>query len=42
MTEIHQFAFNILQENTYLYTDHFHPNEAGYARIAERIMQALQ
>jgi lysophospholipase L1-like esterase len=30
------------KEKTYLYTDHFHPNGAGYARIAERIMQALQ
>lgn len=30
------------KEQTYLYTDHFHPNEKGYARIAERIMQALQ
>jgi lysophospholipase L1-like esterase len=30
------------KEKTYLYTDHFHPNGAGYARIAERIMQALE
>jgi lysophospholipase L1-like esterase len=26
----------------YLSSDHFHPNEAGYARIAERVVQALQ
>ncbi|MFY0545291.1 GDSL-type esterase/lipase family protein [Brevibacillus sp. H7] len=30
------------KEKTYLYTDHFHPNSEGYARIAERVMQALQ
>lgn len=26
----------------YLYSDHFHPNTQGYARMAERIVQALQ
>ncbi|MEO3944465.1 GDSL-type esterase/lipase family protein [Gorillibacterium sp. CAU 1737] len=25
----------------YLYTDHFHPNAEGYARIAERVLQAV-
>ncbi len=25
-----------------LYIDHFHPNEAGYQRIAERVWQDLQ
>jgi lysophospholipase L1-like esterase len=30
------------KEKAYLYTDHFHPNAAGYARMAERIMQALE
>lgn len=30
------------KEKAYLYTDHFHPNSAGYARIADRVMQALQ
>lgn len=32
----------IHKEKAYLYTDHFHPNANGYARIADRIMQALQ
>jgi len=30
------------KEKTYLYSDHFHPNSEGYARIADRVMQALQ
>lgn len=30
------------KEQAYLYTDHFHPNAEGYARIAERILQALE
>jgi len=30
------------KEQKYLYTDHFHPNSEGYARMAERILQALQ
>lgn len=30
------------KERTYLYTDHFHPNSAGYERIAERMLQALE
>ncbi|UFJ41667.1 GDSL-type esterase/lipase family protein [Brevibacillus humidisoli] len=29
------------KEDAYLYTDHFHPNSAGYARIAERVLQAV-
>ncbi|WP_232698248.1 GDSL-type esterase/lipase family protein [Brevibacillus daliensis] len=29
------------KENKYLYTDHFHPNKAGYQQIAERLVQAL-
>ncbi|NGQ95384.1 lysophospholipase [Brevibacillus sp. SYP-B805] len=32
----------VQKENKYLYTDHFHPNHAGYQRIADRIMQALE
>ncbi len=30
------------KEKAYLYTDHFHPNSEGYARIADRVLQALQ
>jgi lysophospholipase L1-like esterase len=30
-----------LNLNKYLYTDHFHPNQDGYARIAERIAQVV-
>lgn len=30
-----------LSPQRYLYTDHFHPNTAGYIRIAERVVQAL-
>jgi len=30
------------KEKAYLYSDHFHPNHAGYERMAERIMQALE
>ncbi|MDF2815083.1 MAG: hypothetical protein K0Q81_1283, partial [Paenibacillus sp.] len=26
----------------YMYTDHFHPNQQGYERIAERIVQAIE
>ncbi|USG67293.1 GDSL-type esterase/lipase family protein [Brevibacillus ruminantium] len=32
----------VKKEQTYLYTDHFHPNTDGYARMAERILQALE
>lgn len=28
--------------NKYLYTDHFHPNQDGYERIAERIAQIVK
>ncbi|MUG72675.1 MULTISPECIES: GDSL-type esterase/lipase family protein [Paenibacillus] len=31
-----------LQGSKYLYTDHFHPNQQGYERIAERIADILQ
>ncbi|WP_259617266.1 GDSL-type esterase/lipase family protein [Paenibacillus doosanensis] len=31
-----------LNLNKYLYTDHFHPNQDGYERIAERIAQIVQ
>ncbi|MBO8164972.1 MAG: lysophospholipase [Brevibacillus sp.] len=30
------------KEDHYLYSDHFHPNSAGYARIAERVLQAVR
>jgi len=29
------------KEAEYLYSDHFHPNSAGYSRIAERVLQAV-
>jgi lysophospholipase L1-like esterase len=32
----------VRKEKMYLYTDHFHPNHAGYQRIADRILQALE
>lgn len=31
-----------LNVNKYLYTDHFHPNQDGYERIAERVAQIVQ
>ncbi|MCM3269160.1 GDSL-type esterase/lipase family protein [Paenibacillus elgii] len=31
-----------LNLNKYLYTDHFHPNQDGYDRIAERIVETLK
>ncbi|QRG66050.1 GDSL-type esterase/lipase family protein [Brevibacillus choshinensis] len=30
------------KEKSYLYTDHFHPNTAGYERMAARVVQALE
>lgn len=33
------FQFGI---DNYLYSDHFHPNQAGYVRIADRVVQALE
>lgn len=33
------FALNL---NRYLYTDHFHPNQDGYSRIASRIVDIIQ
>jgi lysophospholipase L1-like esterase len=37
-------TFDLFQKNLlkYLYSDHFHPNDAGYARMAERVIQALE
>lgn len=36
-------VFDLFQRRLpdYLYTDHFHPNADGYARIAERVLQVL-
>ncbi|MBD2861193.1 GDSL-type esterase/lipase family protein [Paenibacillus oceani] len=31
-----------LQFDKYMYTDHFHPNQEGYVRIADRVVQALE
>lgn len=31
-----------LYPNKFLYVDHFHPNQAGYQRIAERVWQDVQ
>lgn len=30
-----------LQPNAYLYSDHFHPNEQGYSRMAARLLQVI-
>ncbi|TCS96478.1 SGNH/GDSL hydrolase family protein [Hazenella coriacea] len=30
-----------LQPNAYLYSDHFHPNEQGYSRMATRLLQVI-
>ncbi|WP_172250564.1 GDSL-type esterase/lipase family protein [Saccharibacillus deserti] len=37
-------TFDLFQRNTaaYLSFDHFHPNSAGYQRIAERVVQGLE
>ncbi len=32
----------VQKEAAYLYTDHFHPNSDGYARMADRVLQALK
>lgn len=31
-----------LQFAKYMYSDHFHPNQEGYVRIADRVVQALE
>lgn len=31
-----------LDPNRYLYTDHFHPNNAGYTRMTTRLLQVMQ
>lgn len=37
-------TFDLFQFNfeTYMYSDHFHPNGEGYVRIADRVVQALE
>lgn len=37
-------TFDLFQKNInkYIASDHFHPNELGYQRIAERVLQAIQ
>jgi len=37
-------TFDLFQLNfaKYIYSDHFHPNQDGYARIAARVVQALE
>jgi lysophospholipase L1-like esterase len=37
-------TYDMFQANLgkYLFTDHFHPNNDGYQRIADRVLQALQ
>ncbi|MDF2724224.1 MAG: lipase [Paenibacillus sp.] len=37
-------TFDLFQMNfnKYIYSDHFHPNQEGYVRIAERVVQALE
>lgn len=37
-------TFDLFQLNfsKYIYSDHFHPNQDGYVRIADRVLQALQ
>lgn len=37
-------TFDLFQFNfdKYMYSDHFHPNADGYARIADRVVQALE
>lgn len=32
----------VKKEAAYLYTDHFHPNAKGYARMAERVLRSLE
>ncbi|TNJ63059.1 hypothetical protein FE784_27690 [Paenibacillus hemerocallicola] len=37
-------TFDLFQFNfdKYMYSDHFHPNQEGYVRIADRVVQALE
>ncbi|GMA50839.1 hypothetical protein GCM10025857_21960 [Alicyclobacillus contaminans] len=39
---VQTFDLFALHGSSYLYVDHFHPNQAGYQRIADRIWQDLQ
>jgi lysophospholipase L1-like esterase len=42
MTLVPTYDLFSLNLNKYLYSDHFHPNQEGYERIADRIAQILQ
>lgn len=37
-------TFDLFQRQfaKYIYSDHFHPNQEGYVRVAERVLQALE
>ena len=42
ITVIPTYDLFLNHEEKFLYNDHFHPNQAGYERIAERIIQVLK
>ncbi|PYI54833.1 GDSL-type esterase/lipase family protein [Paenibacillus flagellatus] len=42
MVYVPTFDLFQLQFAKYMYSDHFHPNQEGYVRIADRVVQALE